>query len=81
MSRFLLLTILNLSLPFLLRLAWVYGKKILGKEDPASKPLPWVKLLLAGCVLLAISLVTVRFMGYEAHSWQPANEVKTYNAP
>jgi len=68
--RILLLTILNLSLPFLLRTAWLvflelrrqhFAKKGM-TTNPVKWHFPWARLLAIGLVLLATTLFAARLM-------------------
>ncbi len=86
MSRFLLLLILNLSLPFLIRAAWIILLKLRHNHmvrnnpdiiDVTPKPVwyfPVRKLLLAGVVLLMLSLVGWRFITQQVDtSWESSS--------
>lgn len=89
MSRLFILIFANLALPFLLWAARLYFLKWMENRratptiievnpmDRAQWPIG--KLVLAGMVLLAITLLTIRFVGTEATgtSWQTPNTVRT----
>lgn len=67
MIRFILLTLLNLSLPFLIRAAYVYWQRWHHKRKPEmvdvtppNYDFPLVKLLLAGLLLMFLTLAGLR---------------------
>jgi hypothetical protein len=84
-TRLILLTLLNFALPFLVRAAWLmalhmlyqYRRRQQGVDvidvTPPRWHFPVKKLLVAGFVLLAVSLLLLRFMGVEQDSWRPAS--------
>jgi hypothetical protein len=91
MTRLILLTLLNLALPFLVRAVWLmslqmlyqYRRRQQGAEvidvTPPRWHFPVRKLLVAGLVLLALSLFVLRFVGESKDSWQPANPAVSKN--
>lgn len=63
MLRFVLLTLANLLLPFLVRAAYLYALRIWHKKNNKPQPawqFPVVKLLLVGVALLFVSLFIYR---------------------
>ena len=85
MNRFVLLTILNLMLPFLVQAAWVSFLRLRHKQKVKKQPeiidvtppewrFPVFKLLGVGLVLLALSLLVWRFSEMETDTtWENPN--------
>lgn len=78
MTRFILLTVLNIALVFLIRAAWIYGLRLLarrkikgGMKDvtPPHWHFPLVPLLLTALALTALVLGVYRFT-QPTESWQ-----------
>lgn len=86
--RFLLLTILNLSLPFILRGIYIYGVRLYQKRQqnkgiknitPKEWHFPVRQLLLIGLLLLLATLGGYRILGVEQDKTFSGNIVKSGN--
>ena len=86
MIRFILLTIANLALPFVIRALYIYGMRLLAKHQnkkgmknvtPPEWHFPVRKLLIIGFILLLASLGAYRFLSVEVDTSFVGNIVKT----
>ena len=86
MIRFILLTIINLSLPFILRAIYIYAVRLYVKRQhtkgiknvtPPTWHFPVRKLLIIGFILLLITLGAYRFFGIEQDKSFVGNIVKS----
>ncbi|MDD9912579.1 MAG: hypothetical protein OXR68_04780 [Alphaproteobacteria bacterium] len=86
MTRFVLIALLNLMLPFLIRAAWLLVLRQLHRRKvkkypeiidvtPAPKwDFPILRLLVIGILLLTVALTIFRILNTEKNiNWQPAN--------
>ena len=90
MTRFFILTLLNLMLPFLLRAGYIYMLRVLHRrrekqQDPriidVTPPkwhFPVIKLLSIGLILLFVSLMVLRFSSDTPPTdWHQANPAQS----
>lgn len=85
MTRLIIITMLNLALPFLIRAGWLMFFMWLNKRreaqgikdvTPPKWHFPVTRLLIIGFILLACSLVVLRFWNADttANDWQTGNQ-------
>lgn len=77
MARLIVLTLVNLSLPFLFWALKIYAIRVWNKRHKKPLPdyhFPSIKLLFAGVALLVVALIVTRFITVEIDTeWNVSN--------